>query len=248
MKFSRRHFLFLNTAWVAVTLLAITPAFAADDTMASAKPAKAVKWHYLEPGKPDATKLLPPPPLPDSPEQAADLAQVRAVHATAASNDLAAAYSERKFTIYNFTEVAGAFLVETNLSKVTAFFAKVQSDASAVVGGGKNYFQRPRPFVADPSLVNGYEGEKSYSYPSGHSTESMVLALVLSDLLPDQREAIVAHARAIGWRRVQIARHYYTDVFAGRVLAEAIVKQFKKSDAFEKDFAAAKAELEAARK
>jgi acid phosphatase (class A) len=76
----------------------------------------------------------------------------------------------------------------------------------------------------------------------------MVLALVLADLLPDKQDAILAHARTIGWHRVQIARHYASDIYAGRVLALAIVKQFKKSDAFDKDFAAAKAEIAAAQK
>ncbi len=112
---------------------------------------------------------------------------------------------------------------------------------------GKDFFQRPRPYTTDPSLANG-KLEKSFSYPSGHSTESMVLALVLADLLPDKREAILAHARQMGWHRVQIARHYPTDIYAGRTLALAIVKQFQKSGSFQKDFKAAKAELAAAQK
>ena len=73
-----------------------------------------------------------------------------------------------------------------------------------------------------------------------------MLALVLADLFPDKHDAIVAGARSIGWHRVQIARHYPTDIYAGRVLAQAIVKQMVKSDAFQKDFADAKAEIAAA--
>jgi len=64
--------------------------------------------------------------------------------------------------------------------------------------------------------------EKSFSYPSGHSTESMVLALVLADLIPDRQDAIIAGARAI-------------------------VRQLKQSEAFQKDFAEVKAEIAAAR-
>jgi hypothetical protein len=48
------------------------------------------------------------------------------------------------------------------------------------------------------------------------------------------------------WHRVEIARHYPTDIYAGRVLAQAIVRQMKKSNAFQKDFAEAKAEIIAA--
>jgi acid phosphatase (class A) len=203
--------------------------------------------NYLKDGKPDAATLLAPPPLPDSPEQAADLEEVRTVYHAASETDKNAAYDEKKFSVFNFTEAAGPFLVESNLPRTAAFFEKVQADAAAVTDLGKDYFKRPRPYTTDPSLANG-KLEKSYSYPSGHSTESMVLALVLADLLPDKHDAIIAHARAIGWHRVQIARHYPTDIFAGRTLALAIVKQFKKSSAFEKDFAAAKAELIAAQK
>jgi len=74
----------------------------------------------------------------------------------------------------------------------------------------------------------------------------MVLALVLADLFPGKHDAIVAEARSIGWHRVEIARHYPTDIYAGRVLAQAIVKQMEKNDDFQKDLAGAKAEISAA--
>ena len=75
----------------------------------------------------------------------------------------------------------------------------------------------------------------------------MVLALVLADLFPDKQDTIIAKARSIGWHRVQTARHYPTDIYAGRVLARAIVQQMKKSDEFQKDFVEAKAEIAAAK-
>ncbi len=207
--------------------------------------AKESALNYLAAGKPDAFAILPPPPLPDSVEQAADMATVRQVAQAAGSNDVAAAYSEKKFSVFNFTPAVGTYFVEASLPKTAAFFEKVQADAATVTDLGKDSFKRPRPYVTDPSLANG-KLEKSFSYPSGHSTESMVLALVLADLVPDKHDDIIAHARQIGWHRIQIARHYPTDIYAGRVLALAIVKQFKKSDQFEADFNAAKAEIAAA--
>ncbi len=71
----------------------------------------------------------------------------------------------------------------------------------------------------------------------------MVLALVLADFFPDKHDAIIAKARSIGWHRVEIARHYPTDIYAGRVLAQAIVREMKNSPDFQKDFAEAKAEI-----
>jgi acid phosphatase (class A) len=205
------------------------------------------KLHFLKADKPDAAELLAPPPLPDSAEQAADLDAVRAVAHAANSNDLAAAHSEKYFSVFNFTLVVGPFFAETNLPKSAAFFEKVQRDAAIITDLGKEYFHRPRPFMVDTNLASG-KLEKSFSYPSGHSTESMVLALVLAEMLPDKHDAIVGHARQMGWHRVQIARHYPTDIYAGRVLAQAIVRQMKKSDDFAKNFDLVKKEIEAARK
>jgi len=209
--------------------------------------AKDASLNYLKEGKPDATTLLAPPPLLDSPEQTADLAEVHAVFQAASSEDKAAATSEKSFSVFNFAEAVGPFFTATNLPKTAAFFEKVQSDAANVTDAGKDFFKRPRPYTTDPTLANG-KLEKSFSYPSGHSTESMTLALVLADLLPEKHDAIIAHARTMGWHRVQIARHYPTDIFAGRTLALAIVKQFKKSELFQKEFDEVKAELAAAQK
>ena len=218
MKLNARSLLSLSRAGLVGIVLAGAPLRAADDTMAQpGQPVQTGHPHYLADGKPEAITLLAPPPLPDSAEQAADMDEVRAVYHAASSNDIAVAYSEKKFSVFNFTPAIGVFFQSNNLPKTTAFFARVQNDAEAVTDNAKDFYKRPRPYVTDPSLANG-KLEKSFSYPSGHSTESMVLALVLADLFPDKHDAILAEARTIGWHRVEIARHYPTDIYAGRVL------------------------------
>jgi len=245
---SKIHFIFpLSLLCLAGAVITIAPLHAADDTMSQpAKAAKTNQPHYLMSGKPAASELLPPPPLPESPEQAADLAEVQAVYHSATSNDMAVAYSEKKFSIFNFTPVIGDFFQSNNLPKTTTFFENVQLDAEIVTDLGKNYFHRPRPFTIDTNLANG-KLEKSFAYPSGHSTESMTIAIVLADLFPDQHEAILAKARDIGWHRVEIARHYMTDIYAGRALAQAIVRELKASPDFQRDFAGVQAEIAAAK-
>jgi acid phosphatase (class A) len=203
--------------------------------------------HYLAEGQPDVIALLPPPPLAGSPEQAADMQEVRTVSHNAPSNDVAVAFSEKEFSIFNFTPAIGDFFQPGKFPKTEAFMQNVQKDAAAVADGAKDIWKRPRPFMIDHSLATG-KLEKTFSYPSGHSTESMVLALVLADLFPDKHDAIIAEARSIGWHRVEIARHYPTDIYAGRVLAQAIVRQMRQNPDYQKDFAAAQAEIAAAEK
>lgn len=199
--------------------------------------------HYLKEGKPDAIELLAPPPLPGSEEQAADLEEVRFVFHHAPSNEVAEAVSQdHGVSISYFAPVVGE-ISSNNLPVTAKFLRHVQSDASMVVNRGKDFWKRPRPFVEDPSLAISKKTPKSFSYPSGHSTESMTLALVLADLFPDKRDALIAEARTIGWHRVQIARHYPTDIYAGRVLAQAIVKEMEKEKKFQKDLAMATAEI-----
>ena len=213
--------------------------------IASLVHAKDSALNYLPAGKPEAASILPPPPFPASAEQNADLDTVRRVSRAATPMEEAAAMSEKKFSVFNFTAAVGSYFNEASLPKTAAFFEKIQSDAAIVTDTGKDFFKRPRPYVMDRTLANG-KLETSYSYPSGHSTESMVLALVLADLVPSKHDDIILHARQMGWHRVQIGRHYPTDIYAGRVLAVAIVKQLKKNDQFTADFNDVKAELAAA--
>ena len=206
----------------------------------------AARLHYLKAGRPNAAELLAPPPRPGSSEQSADLALVFAVSKACSSNEMALAFSEKRFSIFTFAPAIGSFLAPGKLPQTEAFFERVQQDAASAVDLDKDYWKRPRPYTVEPSLVAG-KLETSYSYPSGHATEAAVLALVLAELFPDRRDAILEIGRDIGWHRVWIARHYPTDIYAGRVLAQAIVRELKASPAFRKDFAKAKAETASAR-
>jgi acid phosphatase (class A) len=199
---------------------------------------------YLTARHPDAATLLAPPPLPGSAEDAADMAAVVAVHKSCSTNDAAIAFSEKKFSIFTFSPAIGSFLRPGALPKTEAFFERVQKEAAAVTDTAKDYWKRPRPYTVDPSLASG-KLEKSFSYPSGHATEGMVLALVLVELFPDKHDGILAIGRDIGWHRVWIARHYPTDIYAGRVFAQAIVREMKSNPAFKHDLAEAKSEVEA---
>ncbi len=203
---------------------------------------------YLAAPPSEILSVLAPPPLPGSAEQAADLAEVRAVTRGAAAADVAAGESmeEKKFTIFSFTPAIGDFFQPGRFPRTEEFFHHVHKDAELVVDAGKDRWARPRPYAIDPSLAPTAK-EKTFSYPSGHSTESMVLALVLADLFPADRDAIIAKARNIGWHRVELGRHYPTDIYAGRVLAQAIVREMKRSRKFQRDFAEAQAEIAAAR-
>ena len=105
--------------------------------------------------------------------------------------------------------------------------------------------KRKRPHQLDERLSLGAP-ESSYGYPSGHSTRGTVYALLLAELFPDRKEAILVVGRNIGWDRVLIGKHFPTDIYAGRVLGQAIFRKLQASPFFQHDLAEAKAEVEAA--
>jgi len=94
-------------------------------------------------------------------------------------------------------------------------------------------WNRRRPYLVDTNLLDGGDVEKfSGSYPSGHSTRGTVLAMLLAEMFPEHREAILSKGREIVWHRVILGKHYPTDVYAGRVLAQGIVRQMKSNGLF----------------
>jgi acid phosphatase (class A) len=207
----------------------------------------AAQDRYLAPGKPNAVALLPPPPAADSAEQAADLAETVAAHKACTPEEKARAEAEeRGVSIANFAEAIGPAFQPDKLPKTVALFDEIQKEAEGVVDGGKVHWQRLRPYQVDPADLHHTEKKPSFSYPSGHSTRSTVTALLLADLFPDKRDAILAEGRQIGWDRVMLGRHYETDIFGGRVLGQAIVRQLHDNPTFEHDFAEVKAEIAAA--
>lgn len=199
----------------------------------------------LPPGHPDGIHLLSPPPAMGSPEQAADLAESRAVIKARTAEDINRAKDE-SLTLWKFEPVIGPFFKKGKFPKLEVFFQCVKTNISSAINTPKDHFQRLRPYQIDPSLKFG-RPEPSKGYPSGHSVRGTVTALLLAELFPDKRDAILQIGRDIGWNRVVIGKHFYTDVVAGRVLAQAIVRELHKVPDFEKDLAEVKAEIKANR-
>jgi acid phosphatase (class A) len=200
---------------------------------------------YLTPGHPDGLALLAPPPEPGSEEQAADLQLSREVFKARTEAETAQAKIDMKLNLFNFAEAIGPIFQPGKFPKTEALMTEIKREMRGVVNTPKNYWKRKRPYQIDASLTFGAP-EESYSYPSGHSTVGTVEALVLAELFPDKREAILALGRRIGWDRVLTGYHFQTDVQAGRVLGQAIVRELMASPAFQHDLAEAKAEIAAA--
>jgi acid phosphatase (class A) len=203
--------------------------------------------NYLAPGQIDGIALLTPPPVADSPEQAADLAMSRSVINARSAADEARAMKSAKLTLFNFTPAIGEFFQPGKFPKLEQFYSDLKPELRATINVPKDHWKRLRPYQLDKTLSIG-KPESSFSYPSGHSTTGTVQSLLLAELFPEKREAILEIGRNIGWDRVVIGKHFLTDVRAGRVFGQAIFRELMKSPAFQRDLAELKDEVQSSRR
>jgi hypothetical protein len=197
---------------------------------------------YVEPTDFDFKTLLPTPPADHSDAWRTEMDQLLKLQDKRTDDDLKRIESEQKMTAFIFSKALGPWFNQNDLPKSAEFLGKVMKDTSDVVAAGKALYQRPRPFTTEPKLHPCSEKEKTFSYPSSHSTRAMVAAMVLSEMLPDQKKALMAEGTQIGDDRALAGQHYPSDVDAGRVLARAIFDKLNKDPKFQKQLEEAKAE------
>lgn len=198
---------------------------------------------------PDPLMLLPDPPVFGSDEANADAFSAQHVYATRSAADLALAKDENVLTIFHFSQSIGPWFVKGKFPKTEALFAKIEAEARVATNRGKSHWQRLRPYNAFPDRFPDsveHNPKTDYSYPSGHSTRGMLFATIFAELIPEKREAILAQGKQIGWLRVEAGCHFPEDVFAGRILGLSVAHALLQNPEFQRDLAAAKAELASA--
>ena len=209
-------------------------------------PLRATEARYLAVGTPDAIQLLAPPPVAGSPEDRQDIDATYRVYSTATPDQIARGTDEIKLTIFHFAPVIGPWFQPGKFPHTEALFHEVEAEAKTVTTLAKKHWQRIRPYHVEPTLFPNaieHEPRDDFSYPSGHSTRGTAFALLLAELFPEKRDALLAKGRDTGWLRVLGGVHYPTDVNAGRVLGQALARDFLRSEIFQRDLAAARAEL-----
>jgi acid phosphatase (class A) len=196
----------------------------------------------------DVLALLPPPALAGSPEDLADRAVTERAFASRSAADVAQAQREDSFTVFAFASVVGPAFESAKLPHVTALFKQAERETKLAVDQSKDHWKRARPCPpASPCAADPVKAKaRSFGYPSGHSSRATVDALLLARLLPQDADALMQHARDIGWRRVVKGVHTPQDIYAGRVFGQALAERMLAGAQMQNDLAAAASELHAA--
>ncbi|MCE0524031.1 MAG: phosphatase PAP2 family protein [Methylacidiphilales bacterium] len=203
--------------------------------------------HYIDPAQIDLKALLPDPPANGSPTTLKEIDLILKDQAARTPEQVARIQQEVHLNVYLFQNVLGPWFTEKNLPFTAVLFDDVGADIHPVIESAKKYWDRPRPFLQDKRIHPPIDLPKNASYPSGHSTVGNLDALILVQLAPDLKNAILARGRQIGEDRVIAGVHFPSDVAAGVTLAHDLFDQLMASPVFRDDLMKAKAEIAAAR-
>lgn len=196
---------------------------------------------YVDPARYNSTHFIAPPPSAEEGRREIEAMLVLQNQRTPEQAARAAADGEQ--SVFRFADVLGPRFTAQNLPLTAALFERLYRTQSALNKQGKTLWERQRPPLADTRLQPVARYSSSGSYPSGHATFSYLAGIVLGDMVPEQRTHLLERAREFGNNRVLGGVHYPSDVEAGRQLAVLIAALAPQSPDYQRDFAAARAEL-----
>ena len=195
----------------------------------------------------DATVFVPPPPQAGGALELAERAVVRGPWTAERRRQALEDNAVDPFAA--FDSVLGPNFTRANFPATYAVLDRAGRAAGFAGDPVKFVYRRPRPFVSDsaitPCIPDDARLRASYSYPTGHGALGFGWALVLAELVPSRADAIIDRGRDFGWSRIVCGVHYPSDLSAAHVVASAAIARLHADPDFQREFAAARAELAA---
>lgn len=202
---------------------------------------------FVSPEQFDFTKLLPAPPADNSPAGQAALAELHRIEQTRTPEQIARAQADDKEeSIFIFKNILGDKFKRDALPATALLSDHLKNDEGVNVKAAKNYFRIARPYHRDPTLkpvCKMTDNRTDFAYPSGHATTGYLEGLVLSMLVPEKKDAIMARADEYAHNRAICGVHYPHDAAASKVMATAMFKLIQEHPQFKEELARATAEL-----
>ncbi|MDG4884888.1 phosphatase PAP2 family protein [Mesorhizobium sp. WSM4884] len=216
-------------------------AFAA---LALSQPTFAEEGHpYFGPETVNLLDLLVPPPTRDSAETKAELVEVKQLMASTSESRKQQAIADNEEGLQPFLAGTSIKVDAAAVPLTTALVQRILDTEEVVTESAKKGFARPRPPLVDEEIKPLIKLSKSGAYPSGHSTNSTAIAIVLSKMLPERKEELMQRANDYALSRLIVGVHYRSDLGAGHAAGALMAQALMQNPDFQKEFEPAKTEL-----
>lgn len=183
-------------------------------------------------GKTVFSITLPPPPKNSSNETQVELAYMHELEVDRTTEQLIAIQRELLLESAFFGEYVYRDIVRER-PNTEALLTRVLGEISGVIIAQKEYFDRVRPHELDATLHPAIPVPGHPAYPSGHATESMLIALILGDIDPHSAERYRESALRIAHNREIAGVHYPSDSRVGQMLAKQYFELLKGNEEFQ---------------
>ena len=202
---------------------------------------------FVTPEQLSVASILEPPASPESPKTLEELEELHRLQVTRTPDQIRQAQDDdREESIFAFASVMGTRFNRAVLPLTAVLSDHVRINERIIVNPAKNFFRRPRPYQLDPTIhpvCRTTINQQDTSYPSGHGTTGYLEALVLVQLVPEKRDAILSRADDYAHNREVCGVHYRSDEVASRTVAYAMIGFMMKNPQFQEELAAARAEV-----
>ncbi len=185
-----------------------------------------------------------PPPLNDSKETLEEIKYLLEIAKTERTDDNVARihYENNGGKAHEFFLKEG--LIDASNYKTVELLKMIDVDHMYFILERKKHFSRPRPSHLASELGMDLElvisNPPHPAYPSGHASQTYMVALVLSDFDPENAEKYKQFAVDVAHRREIAGVHYVSDSVAGRKLAVDVLAKLREVAPFEKKYQDAK--------
>jgi len=166
--------------------------------------------------------------IPDYPkDDAKEMSTIRKLISTRTDKDEESVANNDEDSFYSIKEYMKKIGVKFHEDELR----DIVQQATPTIKYFKNKFNRSRPFELDGNLdVLGSKTNKTRSYPSGHSTQAMIVALYVAQKFPEHKDGLMEAAKEVGLGRVKAGFHFLSDHVAGQMLGAKMFEHMNKED------------------
>jgi acid phosphatase (class A) len=199
---------------------------------------------YLPSDSDDFRAIMGDPPAKGSEEARRELEIVLREQSRRTPADVARIQAEANRMVVAFAEVLGPKLVATELPLTFALIRNAGNDTGERIEDSKRVWNRSRPYEDDARIKPSIALPTGSSYPAAIAVSARIYAVLLGELFPEKRSALLARGWLIGWGRVMAGVHYPSDVSAALKLGDYFAQRLLSSPSFRADLEKAKGECQ----
>ena len=166
--------------------------------------------------------------IPDFPkDDTKEMGTIRKMISTRTDEDVESVENNDEDSFYSIKEYLKKMKVKFHENELR----DIVQQAVPTIRYFKNKFNRSRPFELDGNLdVLGSTTNKTRSYPSGHSTQAVIVALYVAQKFPEHKDGLMEAAKEVGMGRVKAGFHFLSDHVAGQMLGTKMFEHMNKED------------------